>query len=661
MIVPAEMSEVDIFVPEGDIQVVTQTIAEMGVVHLLDVHTLGEWAEHVSTEWAGRISAYGNQLRRIRELCQSLGIAEGRGPAGGPLDPAEALAGIEEELQQIEARAHAISNEESTLRHELERWELTARSMEMLAPLSVSIADLRQLQHLHLVAGTLPAENLARLETSLFRIPYSIMPVHQQAGRVLVFAFCALEHAAILDRALESAFLDRLEIPEEYTGNAQEVLGQIGERIAEATSRLQELITLREALVREVAPRLHALYARALDCQSLATAMSGFGQRGRVYLVAGWVPKDQVSRLRAAVESAADGRVTFDENSPYTPGPAHQVPTLLRNPKAMRPLQGLVTTYGIPAYEEMDPTPLLAFSFVLMFGMMFGDLGHGLVLTVVGALAMLRVVPFLAPIANLGGILVACGASSALFGLLYGSVFGVESLVPPLWLHPLEGIFTLLGVSVAFGVVLLNIGFALHIITAIRRRQLRKVIVDRYGLVGVLLYWSLVGSVLLIATGRGEPIWLAAGAVLLAGMLFFSDPLTNLLTGERPLFRGNLGEGLIQAFFELFEALISYVSNTLSYVRLGAFAVAHVGLTTVVLLLADMVSGGGGIHVLARGLVLVLGNLFVIGFEGLIVGIQTLRLEYYELFGKFFTGTGVPFQPLTLPSLDAAHPANRAR
>ncbi len=657
MIVPAELSEVDIFVLEGDIQPVTQAIAEQGVMHLLDVHTLGEWAEDVGTEWAGRISAYGNQLRRIRELYKVLGIHGSVGSTHGPLNPAEALTDIEQELQGIEERASSLREKEARIRRDMERLELTSKSMEMLAPLSVSISDLHQLQHLHVVAGTLPIENLARLETSLFRIPYTIMPVHRLAGRVLVFAFSALEHAAILDRALESAFLERLVIPDEFTGNAREVLVEVGARLARGSEELQQAGAEREALVAEVTPRLNDLYTCALDNQSLATAMSGFGQRGRVYLIAGWVPRDCVAQLRGAIEERTSGRITFDENSPYTPGASHQVPTLLRNPRALRPMQSLVTTYGIPAYEEMDPTAILAWTFVVMFGMMFGDLGHGAVLTIVGLLAVLRLVPFLAPLGDMGGILVACGGSSMVFGVLYGSVFGVESLIHPLWVNPLKDILTLLGASIAFGVVVLNIGFALHMVTAVRRKQFRRAIVDRNGVVGVLLYWSILGSVLMIATGRGEPAWLAVGAVLLAGMLFFAEPLTNVLTGERPAFRGNLAEGLVQAFFEVFETLISYISNTLSFVRLGAFAVAHVGLTSVVLLLADMVGGGG---IAARGLVLVLGNIFVIGFEGLIVAIQTLRLEYYELFGKFFTGTGVPFRPLTLPSLGASHPANRA-
>jgi V/A-type H+-transporting ATPase subunit I len=127
----------------------------------------------------------------------------------------------------------------------------------------------------------------------------------------------------------------------------------------------------------------------------------------------------------------------------------------------------------------------------------------------------------------------------------------------------------------------------------------------------------------------------------------FSEMLKRLVDGHRPLIVGGLGTYAIQAIFELFETLVSFLSNSLSYVRVGAFAVAHVGLSAVVFILAGL---AGPSHSIGYWLVIVLGNLFIVGFEGLIVGIQTMRLEYYEFFSKFFTGGGMRYDPLTLLS-----------
>jgi V/A-type H+/Na+-transporting ATPase subunit I len=324
-----------------------------------------------------------------------------------------------------------------------------------------------------------------------------------------------------------------------------------------------------------------------------------------------------------------------------------KVPTLLRNSSLFRPMEALVTTYGTPGYREIDPTAILGITFVVMFGSMFGDLGHGLVLALVGALLAYSAIPKLGGQTAMGQILIACGISSAVFGLLYGSLFGMEGVIPALWLHPMRDILTLLGASLAFGVVVLNIGFACRLATAMRSGRIREAIFDKNGVVGMLLYWSLLGVVAFVVWGGGVPGWLVLIIVTLVVALFLAEPLTHLITGHGPIVDGSVPELAVQAFFELFEALISYASNTLSYVRLGAFAVAHVGLSMVVFLLADMLGGG-----IAAILVIILGNIVVIGFEGLIVGIQTLRLEYYELFGKFFKGEGIPFKPLTLPAME---------
>ncbi|HHX42749.1 MAG TPA: hypothetical protein GX714_02005 [Chloroflexi bacterium] len=647
MFVPVEMSEVDIFVFENDVEEVAQAVASLGVMHLLDVDTLGQWAEGVNTEWAGRVSAYATQERRVKDLLAQLGIPEEQHSCEGKLNPVEDYAALEKEIQAIEAEVRDLRHREGDVQREIEHWELLARSMEILEPLSVSISDLRQLEHLHVVVGSIPAENLARLEASLFRIPYSIIPVFRYQGKVVVFAFCAEEHAVILDRALESAFLDRLILPEELGGTAQEVLAQVTQRAREARAAHAEVQRQRQELVEKLRPQLLPMLTRIQGDRAIADAMSHFGHRGRVYLIAGWVPKDRVEELRQLVEETTDGRVTVDENPAMLPGNRTKVPTLLRNARLLRPLESLVTTYGTPGYREIDPTPILGITFVVMFGSMFGDLGHGLVLALVGALLARRLLPSLTGMAALGHILVACGLSSAVFGVLYGSVFGYEGVIPALWLSPMRDILTLLLAAVAFGVVVLNIGFAARLATAWRGGRFREAIFDKNGAVGLLLYWSLLGVVAFAALGGGVPGWLIAVIVLLVATLFLAQPLTNLLTRRTPAIPGNILEFAVQAFFELFEALISYASNTLSYVRLGAFAVAHAGLSMVVFLLADMLGGG-----LAAIPIIILGNIAIIAFEGLIVAIQTLRLEYYELFGKFFQGEGVPFTPLTLPAVE---------
>jgi len=653
MFTPAEMAEVDIFCFENDAEAVAQTVAGLGTLHLLDVNALGNWSEGIGTAWSGRVSVYGGQERRLLEMLRRLGLEEGAVSCEGSLDPEHDMQKVEAIIGQVDEQAGEILERQIDLQSRLENLELVAKSMETLSPLSISLGDLRQLGQLHMVAGTMPADNVQRLNESLFRIPYRVIPVHRYSTRVLVFGFCALEHAPILDRALESAFLQRLEIPTSLSmnGTPRQVLEEANSQTESLRSELAAVEAERLALAAEAGPRLQRTLTRVQRDAAVADAMAHFGHRGRVYLMAGWVPKDQVQPLREAVERAAGGRVTIEENPADTPA-HHRVPTLLRNAKFFRPMEMLVSTYGLPAYNEIDPTPLVAITFVLMFGVMFGDLGHGLVVALAGVLLAVGSKPSSSgSMSGAGRILAACGVSSALFGLLYGSVFGVEDLIPHLWLQPMDDIWRLLGASVALGVLILNVGFACRIASAARSGRLKEAIFDKNGLVGLLLYWSLLGVVLTTALGGGAPAWLLEVVALLVLAIFAAEPLTRWLTGQRPLLQGRMAEEIVQAFFELFEALIGYISNTLSYVRLGAFAVAHAGLSMVVFLLADMVAPAGTGSIARLGII-VMGNIVVIGFEGLIVAIQTLRLEYYELFGKFFVGNGIPFKPLTLPKME---------
>ena len=233
------------------------------------------------------------------------------------------------------------------------------------------------------------------------------------------------------------------------------------------------------------------------------------------------------------------------------------------------------------------------------------------------------------------------------FGFLYGSIFGFEDLIQPLWMRPVESIQNTLLTAVLAGAILLSLGMALNMINAALSRHWGRLLFNHNGLAGLVLYWSLIGLVApRFAANLSLPSVPLAALLVISGVaLIFDEMLGNLVEGDQPLVEEGVVNSLIQGFFMLFETVISLLSNTLSFVRIGAFAVAHGALGLVVLILANRAGPSQG---LGYWVVLALGNVFVIGFEGLIVAIQTLRLEYYEFFGKFFTGGGVRYDPLSL-------------
>ena len=203
------------------------------------------------------------------------------------------------------------------------------------------------------------------------------------------------------------------------------------------------------------------------------------------------------------------------------------------------------------------------------------------------------------------------------------------------WLSPLEGIWTVLITAVAGGVVLLNIGFAMNLVNAWRSRDWPRLFLEKNGLVGIALYWTLIGGGLGVGFGK-LPARVLLLIPVLCVLLWIHEPLAHWIWHSPT---APMGEALVTGFFELFETVTGYASNSLSFIRLGAFAVAHEGLSGLV------VSYSGGRW---GWVVMLLGTILVVGFEGVIVGIQALRLEYYEFFGRFFQGGGRPFVPLSL-------------
>lgn len=634
MFVPERMSEVNFFIYEEAIQPVMLALARLGTLQL-EVGSGAQEGAHQG-RWAALAADYGAQERRLRELQDALALPQSPGAIPADLDLENDLSLITAFVEEIGPAVDAWRRGRSETEQELEQLRFLTEQMRLLAPLDVPLERLTDLKSLHLVVGTMPAANVARIQAALFRIPFVIIPAYTYGGRTLVFAATTTEHGPILDRALRSAFLQPIALPEDVTGAPAEVLAACTRRDAAARQLLRELEAQRQDLARRWGERLAALGERAQACRSQAETIQRLPVQGQVYVVAGWVPARRLEETIGAVQKVTDGKAIIEVLEPDLTRP--QVPTQLHNPRLVRAFEALVTNFGIPAYDELDPTPLVMISFLVMFGTMFGDVGHGLLLALAGVWLSTRK----GGLARFGPVLLLCGLSAAAFGVLYGTVLGMP-LLPALWLRPAEDITAILVFALAAGVVLLNIGFALYLYTNWRSRNWPRFFLENNGLAGFALYWSLLGGGLAVWRGALTPVPWMLIVLVPAAVIFLREPLSRWLSERRFRPHGGWGEYAVLAFFELFEAVISFAGNSLSFVRLGAFAVAHEGLSQVIILLAGM-SGSLG------WLVMLIGTLFIVAFEGLIVGIQTLRLEYYEFFGRFFRGDGRLFKPLRMPT-----------
>jgi V/A-type H+-transporting ATPase subunit I len=345
----------------------------------------------------------------------------------------------------------------------------------------------------------------------------------------------------------------------------------------------------------------------------------------------GWVPETELEALSARLAPA--GAALSELPKPVWADP----PTLLRSVRLARPFRPLVETYGAARYEDIDPTPFAAFAFVLMFGMMFGDAGQGLVLVLLG-LFLRRTHGRLAGLRSAWPLVVACGASGAFFGLLYGEFFGPTGVVPTLWLDPLEEPLRLLVAAVAVGAVLMACSYAIGTVNRWRERGPTAALVAPSGFAGIAVF---LGGALVLAGLARSLDWLAvAGGALIAvgvvllGLGFFLEA-------------GHGAAAVAQASVEVVDAVVRVAANAVSFARLAAFGLMHGALTAIVY--DGAVALWGGAFTLAAIVLFVAGNAAAFVLEALVAGVQALRLEYYELFSRIFAGEGRPFSPWSIP------------
>jgi V/A-type H+/Na+-transporting ATPase subunit I len=641
------MTEIELIIPAKDLLAVTKTISGQGIFHQIDSAYLSSGKESTTTHsWQEKATAYSSLERRIQSILLTLNIDEGM-PPKSDFETMIDLETVRPTIDGIEQEVKRATEQLAANNKKIEQIEGYIHQLEPVADIEVNLSGLHaQHQFLFSMLGTIPTANIERLQTSLSRIPFVFLPLRQDPHNSVVWLAGTQNNTDILDRAARSAYLNPLILPEDYQGTPAEVIKLLQTDREVTVKNIDEGKSILAHLGEAHKPKLQALLWDVRGSRLLTDAIVHYGQLRYTYVIVGWAPTDIIETFTQKVKQAS--KEALIETYPIHRADVKQdTPVALFNPRLLRPFQLLVTTYARPLYGEVDPTPLIAVVFPFLFGAMFGDVGQGLVLAGLGWLLTSRRVKSLRGMAGLGPIIIACGLMATLFGFLYSSIFGYEGVLPVIWMEPTKNIMTILIIAIAAGVLLLTLGFLISIFNAFKIHDWGKMLFDHYGIAGLMLYLSLVG----LAAGFFIPAMPVSASVfvpfaIIGGVaVMLSELLKHLVNGHRPLIEEGIGTFAFTAFFELFETMISFLSNSLSFVRVGAFAVAHGTLSAVFFILAELVSPGHGI---GYWIVFLIGNVFIVGFEGLIVGIQTMRLSYYEIFGKFFTGGGKRFEPLTL-------------
>lgn len=592
------------------------------------------------------INPYREWISRIDGFLEEMGIKEAAAPKGSislekALDTVKALDGLVNE--------YALKKTE--LMEEREKKESSLSKLEPFREFPYDLERVMNFQFIRYRFGRISRLYINKLRSYVDEeIDTVFYRCNEDEQYIWGIYFVPESELRRVDAVYSSLHFERYYLPNEYAGVPMEVYERMRQEIREIDEKIQEcndkICQVLEKSKNELllAREKLASMSANFDVRKLAACTENHDKEPMYYILCGWMAEDDAAAFMKEVEKDKDLLCMVEDADSQL---QHKPPTKLKNPKLVKPFELFVRMYGLPAYNEMDPTIFVAMTYAFIFGAMFGDVGQGLCLLVGGFLLY-----YLKQV-ELAGCLGCAGIFSTLFGFLYGSFFGFEDLIPALWLKPKEAMAqlpfigslnTVFVVAIVFGMFLILLTMIFHIINGIRQKDVEGTWFDTNGLAGFLFYAAVVGMIFLYMTGHALPATGVLVVMFVVPLLVMAlkEPLTKLVQHKADVLPKEKGMFLLTAFFELFEVILSYFSNTLSFVRIGAFAVSHAAMMEVVLMLAGYESGGvAG----TNWIVVVAGNLFVSLMEGLIVGIQVLRLEYYEMFSRFYQGSGRPFEP----------------
>ena len=497
--------------------------------------------------------------------------------------------------------------------------------------LDIDFNKLYNLEYIRFRYGKILRENYGKLENSIKDLNAFLVKVSddENSKDIWVMCFATKENSAKVDSYLNVFKFERFNLPIELDRKPKDIWEECENKIQELNFIIENKEDELVRIVDRDTEELIELYSQInlyIKINNVKKFMA-YDENGLFYII-GWIPAKELTKVLPKLSKEKDIKYVIKNHDEVASIP----PTKLKNNRIVRPFETIVKMYGLPNYTEIDPTTFVAITAFLLFGFMFGDVGHGLVIFLIGLIMAKKKI-------SLGPVFEAGGIASMIFGVLYGSIFGNEEIIPAIFMRPMENIQTMLIYGIAIGVILILLAMLLNIRNGIKNKNKKKIFFDTNGLAGLIFYVSvLTAGVYFILKGK----MIASLGIL---SVFIIIPLLAIMfkdTIAQKAFKEEIKEksSLFEKVFNVVEILLSFASNTISFVRISAFAINHVGLCMAIYILSDMFSGTGSIAVT------IFGNVLVIVLEGLIVGIQVLRLEYYELFSRFYTGDGKEYKPL---------------
>ena len=568
----------------------------------------------------------------------------------------------DENAANIISLSDELHQRELDAAEELKKVSTALDEARAFSNLNVSYSELENLSFLTMRIGKILPGSVDMLKAAVGSRA-TVVQLGDDSSCILVA--CSKKARFAVDTELKNVDFVEIQVPKDFKGIPEEAMVTLEKRKEEAAASLREIQEERTSFAQTHKDMLfHLLQTYSVDSQ-ICGVKSKLESTEFVYRVNGWVPAYKTKEMFSELDRVTEGRIGFreympDEVSSVSSG-QEKVPVRLKHGKIVKSFERTVLSYGAPLYGTVDPTPFVALFFTLLFGIMFGDAGQGLVFVIIGILMVNKKFKLLGW-EKFGIVFICIGISSTIMGLLTGEVFANEHILAPFsrWVtghfgEPRDQIlpmmpggdsgsimrmFIFFGFTIAVGFLINSVGIIINIVNQFTLRRPGKALFGKTGISGAVFFWYVIAFALRIALFKQDPMifdWVIMGLSLI--LTAYGEIFERIIEGKRPVLENGFGTALISGLVEIIEVVSSYLSNTVSFVRVGAFALAHAVLGFLIEKMVGMAPLAGGI------LISILGNAIVIALEGMIVAIQVVRLQYYEFFSKFFHETGRDFKP----------------
>lgn len=636
------MQAVNIIGVIDDIDSVISALGESGVFHpdeVSDFYNNTNKFTHLQTK-----NIYAEPLTNLKA---SIGLTAQSFPLTDVSDFNPSFDEIERFANKTVKEIDDLVDDREFISQQLAETKENLKETSHFVGLGVEIEKLLQLKYLKPHFGVLPKESYDKL--SLYKDnPYADFAIctEDKANYWGVY-FSPVENGEKTEKLFSELYFEKCDIvgsnntPSVHLKKLEQLIPVLEEKLSQAQIKLNSYLDLNKENITKYLSKLEELY---LYSKIRTKAL----QYNKSFIIVGWIPADAVKSLRHRLKQIESVSVEFtDAKNIIDKSP----PVKLKNCFLAKPFEFYTEMYGVPKYNEIDPSLFIAITYIIIFGIMFADLGQGICLSIVG-MFMWKLKKM-----KIGKILFPCGISSAIFGLIFGSVFGFEHLLDPLYKtlfgldkKPIEvmssdSIILILLSAVGIGVLLVIFAMFLNVYSSCKQHRIGQALFGSSGVAGIIFY----SSVIFGAVGQLMFGWNVFSLPYVIGfivvpylLIFFSEPLSGLVSGEKDWMPKKWGEYIMEHLIESIEFLLEYVTNTVSFLRVGAFVLVHSGMMMVVFVLAETAGA------VAYWPVVVLGNVFVMVLEALLVSIQVLRLEYYEMFNRFYSGEGRAYEPVKL-------------